>query len=115
MVLGAIRVGSHTVQPKRTCRERTKLSAIICQLSAGDPEKLWTVDELKRIREEIEDAGLVLAAIENLDPAHWHDILLDGPQRSHQIEKVKTIIRRIGETGNDGTGTLVAGTQPAAD
>jgi mannonate dehydratase len=64
---------------------------------AGDPEKLWTVEELTNLRREIEDAGLVLAAIENLDPAHWHDILLDGPQRPQQIEKVKTIIRRMGE------------------
>ncbi len=43
--------------------------------------------------------GWFLAAIENLDPAHWHDILLDGPQRPQQIEKVKTIIRRLGEAG----------------
>jgi mannonate dehydratase len=66
---------------------------------AGDPEKLWTVTELKQLRRDIEDAGLVLAAIENLDPAHWHDILLDGPQRPKQIEKVKTIIRHLGEAG----------------
>ena len=66
---------------------------------AGDPDKLWTVAELKQLRREIEDAGLVLAAIENLDPAHWHDILLNGPQRPQQIEKVKTIIRRMGEAG----------------
>lgn len=66
---------------------------------AGDPQKLWTVEELVRIREDIEDAGLVLAGIENLDPAHWHDILLDGPRRDLHIENVKTIIRRIGEAG----------------
>jgi mannonate dehydratase len=66
---------------------------------AGDPERLWAVAELKTLRGSIEDAGLVLAAIENLDPAHWHDILLDGPQRSAQIEKVKLIIRRMGEAG----------------
>jgi mannonate dehydratase len=66
---------------------------------AGDPERLWTTQELKALRAQIEDAGLVLAAIENLDPAHWHDILLDGPQRSQQIEKVKTLIRRMGEVG----------------
>jgi mannonate dehydratase len=64
---------------------------------AGDPERLWSVEELKTLRKEIADAGLELAAIENLDPAHWHDILLDGPQRSQQVEKVKTIIRRMGE------------------
>jgi mannonate dehydratase len=66
---------------------------------AGDPEKLWTVAELRKIRAEIEDAGLVLEAIENFDPAHWHDILLDGPRRSEQIEKIKTIISRVGEAG----------------
>jgi mannonate dehydratase len=66
---------------------------------AGDPEKLWSLEELQRIRGEIEDAGLVLAAVENLDPAHWHDVLLDGPQRSAHIENVKTIVRRLGEAG----------------
>jgi mannonate dehydratase len=66
---------------------------------AGDPDILWTVEEMRGIRQEIEDAGLVLAAIENLDPAIWHDILLDGPKRSQQIEQVKTIVRRMGEAG----------------
>lgn len=66
---------------------------------AGDPEKLWTLAELKQLRKEIEDAGLILAGIENLDPAHWHDILLDGPLRAKHIENVKTIIRRMGESG----------------
>lgn len=66
---------------------------------AGDPEKLWTAAELKKLRAEIEDAGLTLAAIENLDPAHWHDILLDGPQRPQHIENVKTIVRHLGEAG----------------
>ena len=66
---------------------------------AGDPEKLWTVDELQRIRREIEDSGLILYAIENLDPAHWYDILLDGRQRPRHIQNVKTIVRRMGEVG----------------
>jgi len=66
---------------------------------AGDPENLWSLEELQRIRGEIEDAGLVLAAVENLDPAHWHDVLLDGPQRSRHIENVKTIVRRLGQAG----------------
>ena len=66
---------------------------------AGDPERLWTVAELKALRAEIEEPGLTLAAVENLDPAHWHDILLDGPKRSQQIEQVKTIVRRLGEAG----------------
>lgn len=66
---------------------------------ASNPDKVWTVAELSTLRKDIEAAGLTLAAIENLDPAYWHDILLDGPQRAQQIEKVKTIIRNLGDAG----------------
>ncbi len=66
---------------------------------AGDPEKLWTLDELLQARREAEAEGLRIEAIENFDPAHWHDVLLDGPKRPQQIENVKTIIRRMGEAG----------------
>ncbi len=64
---------------------------------AGDPDQLWTAAELKALRKSVEDAGLTLEAIENFDPAHWHDILLDGPQRSRHIDNVKTLLRRLGE------------------
>jgi mannonate dehydratase len=66
---------------------------------AGDPQKLWTVEELTELRKSIEAEGLKLEAIENLDPAHWHDILLDGPKRSQHVENVQTIVRRMGEAG----------------
>jgi mannonate dehydratase len=42
---------------------------------------------------------LKIEAIENFDPAHWHDVLLDGPKRKRQIENVKELIRRIGQAG----------------
>jgi mannonate dehydratase len=64
---------------------------------AGDPNKLWTVAELKRLRTDIEGTGLQLAAIENIDPAFWHDVLLDGPRRAQHIENVRTILRNMGE------------------
>jgi len=66
---------------------------------AGEPGNLWTVEEMQSTRVEIEAAGLSLAAIENLDPGIWHDILLDGPRRAEQIEYVKTTVRRMGEAG----------------
>jgi len=66
---------------------------------AGDPGKLWTYDELAAIRKEINDAGLELEAIENFDPAHWHDVLLDGPKKREQLENLKTIIRNVGRAG----------------
>jgi mannonate dehydratase len=66
---------------------------------AADAGSLWTVDEMRAVKSEIESAGLCLAGIENLDPGHWHDVLLDGPRRGEQIENVKTIVRRMGEVG----------------
>src|SRR5579884_601568 len=40
--------------------------------------KLWTLEELCDLRDAVRAEGLELAAIENFDPSHWHDILLDG-------------------------------------
>jgi mannonate dehydratase len=66
---------------------------------AGDPNRLWPLEELVALRQEIQAAGLELEAIENFDPAHWHDILLDGPKKKQQMENIKTIIRRLGQAG----------------
>ena len=66
---------------------------------AGDAEKIWSVEELVALKKEINDAGLELYGIENFDPAHWHDILLDGPKRAAQIDKVKQTLRNIGAAG----------------
>lgn len=66
---------------------------------AGDPDQLWTLEELIALRRAMEAEGLKLEAIENFDPAHWHDVLLDGPKKKPQLEGIKTIIRRLGEAG----------------
>ena len=57
-------------------------------------------EELAALRKEINDAGLKLEAIENFDPAHWHDVLLDGPKKEQQLENLKTIIRNLGRAGS---------------
>jgi mannonate dehydratase len=66
---------------------------------AGDPNQLWTLVELQDLRKAVEAEGLKLEAIENFDPAHWHDVLLGGPKKKQQLENVKTIIRRVGQAG----------------
>jgi len=66
---------------------------------AGDPYQLWTYEEMAAIRREINAAGLELEAIENFDPAHWYDVLLDGPKKSQQLENLKSIIRNVGKAG----------------
>ncbi|HUA68078.1 MAG TPA: mannonate dehydratase [Candidatus Saccharimonadales bacterium] len=66
---------------------------------AGDPERLWTAEELCDLRKAVETEGLKLEAIENFDPAHWYDVLLDGPKKNLQLENLKTIIRNLGKAG----------------
>jgi mannonate dehydratase len=61
--------------------------------------RLWTTEELRGLKEAVNAEGLELEAIENLDPAHWYDVLLDGPLKRRQLEDVKTIIRRLGQAG----------------
>src|SRR5258708_11918289 len=62
-------------------------------------EELWTYEGLRALRAAVESEGLELAAIENFEPAHWHDILLDGPRKGEQLDKLKSIIRAIGRAG----------------
>ena len=66
---------------------------------AGDPERVWSTAELLELKGRIEQHGLALHAIENFDPAHWHDILLNGPERARHIENVREIIRNVGAAG----------------
>ena len=66
---------------------------------AGDPERLWSYDELASLKQDINAAGLELEAIENFDPAHWHDVLLDGPKKRQQLEGLGQLIRNVGRAG----------------
>jgi mannonate dehydratase len=62
-------------------------------------DRLWTVEELSELRAAVNAEGLELAAIENFDPSHWYDVLLDGPRKAEQLEHLKTIVRNVGAAG----------------
>lgn len=64
---------------------------------ADDP--IWEYENLVKLKNEIEEFGLKLEAVENFSPADWYDVLLDGPKRDQQIEKIKWIIRNVGRAG----------------
>ena len=66
---------------------------------AGPDDGRWTLGALRALKAELNDHQLQLAAIENFDPAHWHDILLDGPKRRAQMEGLKRIVRDLGAAG----------------
>lgn len=62
-------------------------------------DHVWTVDELAGIRDGMARHGLRFFAIENFSPAHWCDILFDGPRRDEQLAVVQQIIRNAGAAG----------------
>jgi mannonate dehydratase len=66
---------------------------------SDNPNPTWSFEELDALRKSINDEGLELAAIENFDPIHWYDILLDGPRKKEQMENIKTTIRNMGRAG----------------
>ncbi len=66
---------------------------------AGDPDRHWTCDELLTLKRQINDHGLELEAIENFDPAHWGDVLLDGPRKAQQLANLQDLIRAVGRAG----------------
>ncbi|MBZ0304255.1 MAG: mannonate dehydratase [Anaerolineae bacterium] len=64
-----------------------------------DDRQVWTYEGLSEIKAAINAEGLELAALENFNPAHWYDILLDGPCKDEQMEFIKQIIRDMGRVG----------------
>ncbi len=61
--------------------------------------KLWTYEALSTIKKELSSHGLIWEAIENFDPSHWYDVLLDGPKKQQQLEDLKTILKNMGKVG----------------
>lgn len=66
---------------------------------AGHTTDLWEKNKLIELREQVEQHGLKLFAIENFDPAQWYDVLLGGPQRKEQLNELKRIIQNVGQAG----------------
>jgi mannonate dehydratase len=65
--------------------------------AVGPP--LWTEENLRDLRAAINAEGLELEAIENFLPAHWYDLLLDGPRKAAQMADLKGMIRAMGRAG----------------
>ncbi|MFM7321916.1 MAG: mannonate dehydratase [Armatimonadota bacterium] len=97
---GATHVVAHAVGSFTGSNERIVTAPSGEHFGVCDPgDPLWTRPGLARLKSEIEAEGLVLEALENFCPAHWSDILLDGPQRDMQVEHIRTILRDMGHVG----------------
>jgi mannonate dehydratase len=75
---------------------------------AANDRDLWSVDDLQRLVKAATDSGLRIAAIENLDPGFWSDVLLGGPARNRQLDGLKRLIRDVGRVGISAIGYYFA-------
>ena len=62
-------------------------------------EEPWTYEGMCKMRDMINDAGLEWEAIQSFDVKHWYDVLLDGPRKAEQMDKLKAIICDMGRVG----------------
>ncbi len=77
------------------------------EISSGDVQgwgvcegaELWSQETLDNLVSLARAHQLEIAALENLNPAFWHDVLLDGPRKREQIEDLKILLKRIGKAG----------------
>ncbi|WP_336790304.1 mannonate dehydratase [Paenibacillus sp. MMO-177] len=66
---------------------------------APPEDPAWELDHLLRLKSSIEEEGLKWEAIENFSPGDWHDVLLDGPMRTKQMDRLKQIVTNVGKAG----------------
>lgn len=62
-------------------------------------KEVWSFEYLSHLKNEMESYDLKLEALENISPAFWYDVLLDGPKRAEHMENVKQLIRNMGQAG----------------
>ena len=62
-------------------------------------ERRWEVDDLVRLRREVEAYGLRIEAIENVPRSFYDQVMLGGPERDLQLEDYAATVRHVGEAG----------------
>ena len=97
---GATHIVAHIVGNFNRNRQSTTEGSRLQGFGLSDPEDhVWSYEGMRDLRAAVNAEGLELEAIENFEPAHWYDVLLDGPRRDAQMAHLKTIIRDLGRAG----------------
>ena len=59
----------------------------------------WEYEDIKALKYKADGADLRLMAIENVPVEFYTDIMLAGPKRDEQIERMSNTIRNMGKAG----------------
>lgn len=61
--------------------------------------KEWSFQNLVQLRNQIQQAGLRLNAIENFPYGFYDQVMLGGPEQNEQLAHLKTTVRNVGRAG----------------
>ena len=59
----------------------------------------WSLHDLVNLRRNVENYGMTLSALENVPTQFYDHIMLNGPKRDEQIEKMIITVRNIARAG----------------
>lgn len=96
---GATHIVAHLTDYSRTLSGKPGRKIISGWDNSLDRDAVWSYESMRDLRAAINAEGLELEALENFDPYHWHDVLLDGSRRQEQMAHLKEIIRNAGRAG----------------
>ncbi|MQW59684.1 TIM barrel protein [Sinorhizobium meliloti] len=60
---------------------------------------LWSYGRLAELFEMLSRHNLRIAALENISPNFWSDVLLDGPRKHAQMRDLQQLVRDMGQVG----------------
>lgn len=83
----------------RQCGATEVVVHLVDYAQAGRAAEWWTPAKLAELRRGLAEHDLRLHAIENFDPADWYDVLLGGPRREAQLERLGEMVRIAGGAG----------------
>ncbi|RYE59996.1 MAG: D-mannonate dehydratase, partial [Oxalobacteraceae bacterium] len=98
--LGVSDVVLHPTDYARNCDNSSYLAGGVGPIN-GDciDAPLWTFETLADLVAMLARHDIRPAAIENVSPNFWSDILLDGPNKRRQMDGMKQLIRDVGRAG----------------
>ena len=62
-------------------------------------DPIWDFENIQQLQNIAKNEGVEIFGVENFSPSDWFDILLDGPLKMQQMDRLKQIIRNVGKAG----------------
>ncbi len=83
--------------------------SIVAWVPLSEGDGVWHTEDFLKLKHQVEEYDMELAAIENFHPAHWDHIVLGEDGREEQMENICQTIANAGAAGIDCFGYSFSG------